>query len=1500
MRLNKKLTRGVSFLLALMMVVTLLPHPSAASGSVTVKIVSFARGEQADLRGSELLMAKVDGYGGNVSELTYRWYNEVYAVNRNKYQYVYVFNDQNMVTAQSQNFRGGQSWGGKGYRFASLSSYNGTYPRTQDSQLRVNVYTQSGVLLGSATYSGFQDYNLGKDLKDGAIGVFEGESAYVRDLFGQRGVTHITCQYSSVKNPRVGDSSIIDCKETTVTFSTDCKLTGRQEGQTQITLDVAKQKQCNFHSDQSCTAAVDVYVFKKPTVESTTTEIKLTNNTRAGYTYTIGTTTKTVGTDDKPITFNGLTPNKTYEIIVSAHTTSGLTAYAYLPQTTQPRTRVAVDTRLDGTSTRLGGGIVGSGVPTGLQLVPVGGGTAIPLAQYAEKDHAYEGYCAPGDYHICDQNGKNLTQEPIAVVSDLTGKVNKSTLSFYSLTAKVGDREVHKTAYLAGSRAVAPAAPGGDYLWGDAFSEWKLTQGRPSDIGNTYQPGAQVIANIQQPIVLTAQTVPSTSVTVNVQVRHQRNTATDGTYIPDSTVRDIGWADRDQSIDVHLWQTWKEGTEDKYRQISTQSIPDKSWITTGDDDGYVLRSDTTLRFNGLPQKSPNGVQYTYTVAATPLSNHYTQEEPRQNSDNSYELVYQYNPNSFNLAFRAELQNGLENILKSVEVKVTYWDTTQTPEAEADIVQHRYGGVELTVPVDGSNALSGTYPVWQADGSGTPYHYGIRVVGYVLRDGTSIAAGSGCPFTGTGGSASTTSTHYDARSSTQIGTPIATITGTPRQITYNLGDGIQTGVAWSPTPTQGYTMPNLENIAPAPGQIKEGYVFLGWELQSGGSPPNAGAPLTSDVTLVAQWAKPVTISGRVTAVHSYNGGTALESDRLKSAEVILQRRVKLDTSRDEEEGWQNWRIKQVGLSDHTTDVTGLPQSSGDYIFDNLPSMSPLSPYEYRVRVVARNYDRADSVAYSSPNNSVTDAKKGVEASPDGAYAIDLKLPGLNPETVPLAFEIDATDIGAGFRHDILYPNGTAQTAYVGFHPTGGTGEYTVIKQMADGKTVDKMIDHLDGTYFGQTAVWQVHTSGTLSRYQMALGTVTVGGENRLDMDEKDSSDLPYTIEYGQEQYFDPERGTIEKLTAKLAPKWFPQAIELNGGQYNDSLANSEEYSKHEGNWTRRHIWSQNTPLATPTRSGYTFTGWKATDADGNDMTSRCLVRNADGTYSLNPALAESVTLTAQWSAGGSGNGGSSGNGGGSGNSGSSGNGGSSGNNGGSGSNGGNGAGHVSGKLNTTDHMSYIRGYEDGTVRPERHIQRSETATIFFRLLSETYRRQMLCTTNQYPDVPEDAWYNTAVSTLSAAGIFQGMEDGGFHAERLTTRAEFAAIVVRFAEGTVDAGGVTFTDVDGSWASDAIRRAAALKWIQGYEDGAFRPNAPITRAEAVTIINRMLDRDQLDEHSFLDEMETFPDNPPSAWYYEAMQEAANSHTFRRTPDRTERWQTLPGNPDWGQYE
>lgn len=225
------------------------------------------------------------------------------------------------------------------------------------------------------------------------------------------------------------------------------------------------------------------------------------------------------------------------------------------------------------------------------------------------------------------------------------------------------------------------------------------------------------------------------------------------------------------------------------------------------------------------------------------------------------------------------------------------------------------------------------------------------------------------------------------------------------------------------------------------------------------------------------------------------------------------------------------------------------------------------------------------------------------------------------------------------------------------------------------------------------------------------------------------------------------------------------------------------------------------------------------------------------------------------------------------------------------------------LNTADHYAYLMGYPDGTVRPGGSITRAEATTIFFRLLTEESRSQFWATENRYSDVSTGQWYNNAVSTMTRAGIVNGYPDGTFRPNAPITRAEMAKIIALFAK--LDKSTDRFPDAAGHWAEAYIRLAAGNGWIEGYPDGTFRPNQSITRAETVTMIDRVLERVPKDESRLLphETMMTFPDCRPGQWFYIAVQEAANSHIYERAASEQhgdEQWKELRDNRDWTRLE
>ena len=217
--------------------------------------------------------------------------------------------------------------------------------------------------------------------------------------------------------------------------------------------------------------------------------------------------------------------------------------------------------------------------------------------------------------------------------------------------------------------------------------------------------------------------------------------------------------------------------------------------------------------------------------------------------------------------------------------------------------------------------------------------------------------------------------------------------------------------------------------------------------------------------------------------------------------------------------------------------------------------------------------------------------------------------------------------------------------------------------------------------------------------------------------------------------------------------------------------------------------------------------------------------------------------------------------------------------------------------TDEHFAYIIGYPDRTVRPENNISREEVATIFYRLMTDEYRAQIASTTNDFADIEADRWSNKAISTMANGGYIVGYE-GKFNPEAPITRAEFVTIAARFLNSENDVK-TTFTDIKGHWAEKYINITSDALWISGYEDNTFRPDNYITRAEAMTIFNRILCR-RVDSEGTIEGTLYFQDVSDTDWFVYEVLEATNSHKCE-TPEGEvyENWIEILPNRDWTKY-
>ncbi len=221
--------------------------------------------------------------------------------------------------------------------------------------------------------------------------------------------------------------------------------------------------------------------------------------------------------------------------------------------------------------------------------------------------------------------------------------------------------------------------------------------------------------------------------------------------------------------------------------------------------------------------------------------------------------------------------------------------------------------------------------------------------------------------------------------------------------------------------------------------------------------------------------------------------------------------------------------------------------------------------------------------------------------------------------------------------------------------------------------------------------------------------------------------------------------------------------------------------------------------------------------------------------------------------------------------------------------------------TDVHFAYIVGREDGYIRPKFNLTRAEAATIFFHLLNDDVRDKAVTTENEFDDVNDANWFNTAVSTLANLEIINGRTATTFDHNAPITRAELTTIVARMSDAKYE-GETLFDDIDGHWAEDYINIAASIGWVQGDGDGTFRPKDSITRAEVMTLVNRALNRQPETKDDLLEGMTKWPDNSnEDKWYYLAIQEATNSHEYEMKADGVhESWTRLTETPDWLAFE
>ena len=763
----KTLKKIMSLILSLLMIfssvtVALAAEPETENKNVTVNIISFMRGAQNDLRSSELLEAHVEGYDGNVRELTYKWYttlgtylyvynsHNMYNINNSEGE-VEVYNSSKLSALGNMGDRSYKdSFSGVGYAWASVYGANLKGSTSLVGTVTVEVYDKDGNLLCSdshtGTYankknSGFVTYDLDADMHNVVLGLFEGDKRNVKDLLGESAIVHITCTASSVSGGSVerGDEYISLTKENNEYYIKGIKAGSSTDsnGDALVNLTI-KKGNCKFHNNDTGTAKTTVYVFKRPTTETTTTTLTLTGNLDSRCKYFIGGVEGTKQ-DDGTIIFTGLTPNTAYTVEVrgeyiykdGADKEILKYAYAFVYDTTKPVYKATVYTHLDGVLTDI---FAIHGADVNLYLREDSEDAEfIPLDKTAEG--VYTADVVNGVYypwHIEDGDHYHQAKEYKLIVQNANGELH---LHHYSVNYNTNGgafkqgEEVSREIFPSGASAVAtknvPVKEG--YI----FTGWEYN-------GKLIAPGEQITSGITSPVTLTAQWEKAVNVTINVTINHK----VAGGYDHN--------ANKDELLVEFLEMKAGDSAfnETGYNLYFTQQgVVDANGYSKDYDyipevlNGVVL--STTYRaiaptYTGMLESSSFGVA----VGKSGYDLTSVNKTKDKNGNWTIDILLNYNPSSFDIGFSVKMDEDVPKELypDAVIVKIACWDVASNQwliisQQRTTELATRPG---VRVNIDKETGIgTGTYPVWMHDSTGNPYGYRAVITGFVYKDSTLI-------------------------------------------------------------------------------------------------------------------------------------------------------------------------------------------------------------------------------------------------------------------------------------------------------------------------------------------------------------------------------------------------------------------------------------------------------------------------------------------------------------------------------------------------------------------------------------------------------------------------------------------------------------------------------------------------------------------------------------------------------------------------------------------
>lgn len=1224
------LKRSISLILAIVLLLSVVPPTAVfAADTPSVKIVSFTRGEQTDLRSSELLEARVEGYDGNVQELTYEWSNGLGT-------YLYVYNSHNMYgindTAGEVEIDEDESYSGVGYAWASVYGYEVTGNTALDGTVTVKVKDSSGKVICSDshtgtvtvsgsffnrkyTYSGFVPANLDSDMKNVTIGIFEGDERNIKDLLGESAIVHITCRESTVSDGKiVSGSDHISLTEK----SGDYYITGIKAGEStdttgdaQISMSIEKGY-CKFHTYSSGTATTTVFVFKKPTTSTTATTLILTGDLDERCEYFIEGRTGEKQADGT-IVFTGLNPNTEYQVEVRGkyQDADGNTqyAYAYVYDTTKPVYTATVYTYLDGTLTDVNN--------------IHGGDTTLYLKQdidYAEyitltktATGTYTATINTGTYYAWHKDGDHYHQidNHQLLIQNASSELH---IHHYSVTYDLAggafaDGKSRDDNYYSGKPVVATdAVPEKE---GYVFTGWKYSD-------QIYKSGDQVTNSIAAPITLTAQWEKTVNVTINVTIDHRSG---DG-YDTDGT--------KDE-----LTVNFLEKTKDSAAFLETGEV--LHFASTGVTNG----KGAAMPYTYTPTYADGEIQIedtvrvsTYTATAATYEDRLSTSQfgvavakssydvgtitKTQDKDGNWtiHIPLTYNPSSFDLAFSVEMAEDVPKELypKAVIAKIACWiEETQQWEIITQMEGSKPG---VRVDIDPETGKgSGSYPAWKYEQDGvTPWGNRMVIASYIYDDTTVVTATENISgttvtyadgnFTGTMGDvsdgklfgANLYGAYYDDATGGQKGTLHAVISVEKYDVTFDAQGGTVNGQGKQTVKNQ-YYIPAFAGYQP----VRENYEFKGWYLDAQCTrAATEKVLLTADVTLYAKWNAIQTLTGVVTVAGTYvlDGEviTVWPADRAAQVTVALQEITA--------EGIYTVGSQVVGV---TWDETTKLGTSAQYVFGNLDGSK-----SYRISVVTTNYSSTyqnETTAATDDGNPVNDYNTAdytavFEKDPTKTFVNAYQQ--FQPDAYFQPVKVDASAIGTGFRPSEVLVD------YMGKLFGASDSTYNVISQHAVSPYGIPVKMNSDGISSGNDGehLWKEMWNGTLYVYQARLKNITANGRTIEYGD-----DAPYTVRYGNVAGYDTQTETASGvLSVTLTPKTYKVYFNLNTG---DPVTGMDEYRINDGEYVQEYVWSYGTDItAAPVRTGYTFLGW--TDGTSSDYVTK-----------IAPDKHEDITLKAAW-------------------------------------------------------------------------------------------------------------------------------------------------------------------------------------------------------------------------------------------------------------------------------